>query len=78
MTQTIKEKQKFVNFSKPKASFVSNEVVNGMIILRRNKHDKSAHASATISHETDILKLEVCVLECKTRSNDKDNIVLKW
>lgn len=51
-------------------------ILCGMIELRQNKHDKSEHASETITQETDILKLEVGLLECKTRSNGKDNILL--
>ena len=49
-----------------------------MILLTRNKHDKSGHASETITQETNILKLEAFAFECKTKSNDKDNIVLRW
>ena len=49
-----------------------------MIVLRQNKHVKSAHVSEAITHGTDILKLEARVLECKTRRNGKDNIVLTW
>ena len=51
-------------------------ILCGLIELRQNKHDKSEHASETITQETDILKLEVGLLECKTRSNGKDNILL--
>ena len=47
-----------------KAFFISNGVPSGMMMLRRNKHDKRAHASETMTQGTDILDVEARELGC--------------